>query len=717
VHSTIRFTVAILAVFGAFSCGSEAPPALGPDAEPLDSGAYGPDGSTDDVPDGGASSEGSASDARDFGDVSQSVDGDARTKEAADDGGIHVDGDAHVVGDARVVLDAHPEGSPVEAGPVESGADGADNGGPDAADGGQAGDARLPAYPVVTALSGSGRGQVISNDGRIQCGTSCTASFDQGAVVTLSAVADAGSIFAGWSLPECPGTGACSFTVSSARSVGARFFRPVHFSDVDKSTDVTLSPDRLGMQQVTLGRQGVRSDVAVSAGSGVFYFEAQRYADWPFVLLGVVTAAVPLDTGFGDTDQLFGIDTGGTVTGAGTLLGNFDPDANDRFGFVVDYRATHPIVHLILLDAGAPKVAFSAEMSTVTAPLYIFAGGLRQKVGIQASINPGNDTTNFPFVYDPKALLVAAGIPVPDVVLGWGDTFAGAFNQPPTIAASADPTIPLGSPVTVTATATDKEEGDLTTRITWADLATPLGARTVGAGGTFSLVPNALGVHLLQASIVDNGNKIATATVRVNVTGTLPVANPVQLAPDAMSGAGIVLSNGGLSARFTASAKLGIRANQGLLHGFQYFEIHREIPVMNMGGGLVIANGNLNPYGPVDVPPSCSVNVLGGTWHSLMFHKNFPAGFETEEYYGFAVDYRGATPVVYVIVRSQVVDTIALDDITVPIYPMLYGNPTVTPSGPAETINFGATPFHYAPATVLAGAGIDVTGFKSGWGG
>jgi hypothetical protein len=138
---------------------------------------------------------------------------------------------------------------------------------------------------------------------------------------------------------------------------------------------------------------------------------------------------------------------------------------------------------------------------------------------------------------------------------------------------------------------------------------------------------------------------------------------------------------------------------------------------MNMGGGLVIQYGNLNPYGPVDVPPSCSVNVLGGTWHSLMFHKNFPDGFETEEYYGFAVDYRGASPVVYVIVRSQVVDTIPLQDVTVPIYPMLYGSPTTTPSGPAESINFGAKPFHYDAATVLRGANVDVTGFKAGWGG
>jgi hypothetical protein len=137
---------------------------------------------------------------------------------------------------------------------------------------------------------------------------------------------------------------------------------------------------------------------------------------------------------------------------------------------------------------------------------------------------------------------------------------------------------------------------------------------------------------------------------------------------------------------------------------------------MNMGGGLVIQNGNLNPYDASDVPPSCSVNVLGGTWHSLMFHSNFPDGFASEEYYGFAVDYRGSFPIVYVIVKSQLVDTIPLADVTVPIYPMLYGNPTVTPSGSAETINFGAAPFHYSPAAVLSGAGVDVTGFNAGWG-
>src|SRR5262249_17760689 len=150
------------------------------------------------------------------------------------------------------------------------------------------------------------------------------------------------------------------------------------------------------------------------------------------------------------------------VTGAGNLLGNFDPHANAHFGFVVDYRAPHPIVHLIGLDAGSTKVLFSAQLSNVTAPLYIFAGGLRQKIGIQATINPGNDTTNFPFSYDPKALLAAAGISgSAELVAGWGDTFAGPLDEPPSLAVSADQAIALGSSVTVTAMATDQEEGDL----------------------------------------------------------------------------------------------------------------------------------------------------------------------------------------------------------------------------------------------------------------
>jgi hypothetical protein len=89
------------------------------------------------------------------------------------------------------------------------------------------------------------------------------------------------------------------------------------------------------------------------------------------------------------------------------------------------------------------------------------------------------------------------------------------------------------------------------------------------------------------------------------------------------------------------------------------------------------------------------------------------------EYYGLAVDYRESSPVVYVIVGGKLVDTLHLADVTVPLYPMLYGN--VTPSGAGwdgydMEINFGGKPFHEDPVAVLGAAGISTSGLKLCWG-
>jgi hypothetical protein len=562
------------------------------------------------------------------------------------------------------------------------------------------------------ARSGSGSGKVVasSNAGTIECPVSCAKLFEVGSVVTLSAFADAGSLFAGWSGGACAGLSPCTLTTTSPQSVTARFFHPVRLSDVDKSPTVTLSADRLGMQQFTLGREGVRSDTAIAPGSGVFYFEVMRHVEARYMVYGVATSAVPLDSQVDDTDQAFDIDSGDAAL--------FDPVATSHYGFVVDYRQAHPIVYLIALSNGQPGISKSSTLSQVTEPLYIFVGGLRRNVGIQASVNTGNDIVNFPFAYDPRALLQAAGISGADqVVLGWGDSYSGIYNSLPSLTVSADQNVSLGSPVTVTAGGIDAEDGDMTAKIAWTDLAMPFGQRTTGTGGSFTLTPNALGLHELQATITDSGNKVAMASVRITVNGALPAWSPVHLQPDAMSGSGIVLTPDGLGARYTGAGKMGIRANQGLLHGFRYFEIHREIAPTNMGGGLVIQDGNLNPYGPGDVPPSCSMNVLGATWRDLMFGTSFPPNFATaESYYGFAVDYRGTFPVVYVIVGGDIVDIINMTDVTVPVYPMLYGNPTGQLSGSDETINFGTKPFHYDPVTILNHAGIDISQLQVSWG-
>lgn len=59
-------------------------------------------------------------------------------------------------------------------------------------------------FTLAVSKAGNGSGTVTSSPAGIACGTSCSASFGFGTVVTLAAVADTGSTFSGWSGdPDC----------------------------------------------------------------------------------------------------------------------------------------------------------------------------------------------------------------------------------------------------------------------------------------------------------------------------------------------------------------------------------------------------------------------------------------------------------------------------------------------------------------------------------
>ncbi|MEM9190374.1 MAG: hypothetical protein AAGF12_14410 [Myxococcota bacterium] len=516
-------------------------------------------------------------------------------------------------------------------------------------------------------------------------------------------------------------------TDTSTRSVmvNPSTFTPVLLSTTDRSPspEMELTADRTGMEVVTGFYASVRSDTAVMPGSGMFYFEGQRTTPlFGEISVGVATAAHPLGTIAGTNAESVAVETGGSIFYNGSFIDSFPRTENEYYGIVVDYRGVNPIVHVLIRAENPTTFAIEERVHatvtmTVTTPLYILIAGRRRAVGPQAFMNPGNDTTNFPFHYDPVALLNAASLAGSALTLGWGQTRALPANAPPVIMPSAPTSIALGASVTVTATAFDPEDGTVTDNIFWENLATPYGDRTTGAGGSFTLTPNALGIHPLRASVTDSGGETTQVVIDVSVTGTLPQFDPVRLVPDAMSGAGIVLSTDGLSAYFTAGDKYGIRANQGMMGEFQYFEMQRLVAPGNRGGGLVIQNGNLNPYAAPDVPPSCSVNQGVSIWRNIIYEEDYDPG--GTNFVGFAVDYRGRHPIVYVITQTGgtpvLSHTMVLDDVTVPIYPMLYGNPTTL--GPFDSrINFGATPFHYAPVTVLTGAGVDATGLEVGWG-
>ena len=69
----------------------------------------------------------------------------------------------------------------------------------------------------------AGTAIVTSNPRGIDCGSTCTASFTQNTVVTLTATPGANSVFNGWSGSGCSGTGTCVVTMTSAKAVNADF--------------------------------------------------------------------------------------------------------------------------------------------------------------------------------------------------------------------------------------------------------------------------------------------------------------------------------------------------------------------------------------------------------------------------------------------------------------------------------------------------------------
>ena len=80
-----------------------------------------------------------------------------------------------------------------------------------------------PFFQLSVTKGGSGSGVVTSNPAGINCGGNCSATYEEGTAVTLTATADAGSTFAGWS-GACSGTNTtCVVTMTQPKSVTATF--------------------------------------------------------------------------------------------------------------------------------------------------------------------------------------------------------------------------------------------------------------------------------------------------------------------------------------------------------------------------------------------------------------------------------------------------------------------------------------------------------------
>ncbi len=69
----------------------------------------------------------------------------------------------------------------------------------------------------------NGNGTVTSSPAGIDCGSDCAEIIESGETITLTATADSGHTFTGWTGGGCTGTDPCAVTVDAAKSVTAQF--------------------------------------------------------------------------------------------------------------------------------------------------------------------------------------------------------------------------------------------------------------------------------------------------------------------------------------------------------------------------------------------------------------------------------------------------------------------------------------------------------------
>lgn len=112
-------------------------------------------------------------------------------------------------------------------------------------------------WPLTVTLPGTGTGTVTSNPAGINCGATCSANYNTGTSVTLTAIPDGGNTFAGWS-GACSGTGTCTLTMDAAKSVAATF---THYQTL------TVNNTGTGGGTVTSNPQGI-NPVGITCTSG-----------------------------------------------------------------------------------------------------------------------------------------------------------------------------------------------------------------------------------------------------------------------------------------------------------------------------------------------------------------------------------------------------------------------------------------------------------------
>ena len=153
-----------------------------------------------------------------------------------------------------------------------------------------------PAQKYPLSIGKTGLGTVTSTPVGIDCGIYCFANFEQGTIVTLTALPDAGQSFEGWS-GACSGKSSCSVTMDRAQSVAALFASA-------PSSSYSLNIEKSGAGSITSIPAGIDCGIVCSAsfaaGTSVTLSatpaEGYRFSGWSGACSGMGPCVVAMDS-------------------------------------------------------------------------------------------------------------------------------------------------------------------------------------------------------------------------------------------------------------------------------------------------------------------------------------------------------------------------------------------------------------------------------------
>jgi len=163
----------------------------------------------------------------------------------------------------------------------------------------------VQSFTLSVNKAGAGAGSVTSSPAGISCGADCSEPYTSGTTVTLTATANAGSLFAGWSGCNAVSGATCSVTMSAARSVTATF-NLQYFT-------LSVSKTGLGSGTVTSSPAGINCGSTCSAS----------YASNQVVTLTASPALLSGFTGWSGCDSVSGLTCTVATSRARSVIASF----------------------------------------------------------------------------------------------------------------------------------------------------------------------------------------------------------------------------------------------------------------------------------------------------------------------------------------------------------------------------------------------------------